>query len=262
MTVGGADWTFGDAKTLVLYFYGDLQNDPATLYVKINNQKITFSDSSALTTPWWTQWNIDLTALGSAARNVSTFTIGVDGPGEGLLFIDDIRLYRTAPAGATEQLWIEAESATSLPAPWQTLSDPEASGGQYIIAPDTATASTDAPSTSDLATYQFTVSGGQYRIWFRLGPIADGTVDSFWVRVPGAEIDPAGNEASPGWIQDNNLSAQPGNAGWHWGPVWDAENGNQPVTFTLPAGTYTLEISYRELQVPLDWILITDDLGQ
>ena len=97
MDVGGSNWTYGNAKTLVLYFHGDVENDPAQLYVKIGTTRINYpGDSAGLAAPLWKQWNIDL--AGISASRVASFTIGVDGPGEGLLFIDDIRLYNEAPA--------------------------------------------------------------------------------------------------------------------------------------------------------------------
>ncbi len=93
------DWTAGGATTLVLYFRGDVENDAAQLYVKINGTRVDYPGSAAgLAAPLWKQWNIDLTALGNTARSVSSMTIGVAGPGSGLLYIDDIRLYTGAPA--------------------------------------------------------------------------------------------------------------------------------------------------------------------
>jgi len=50
----------------------------------------------------------------------------------GKLYVDDLRLYRTAPAAAAEELWMEAESGT-ITAPMMVFSAiPGASGGQYI----------------------------------------------------------------------------------------------------------------------------------
>ncbi|MBN1360366.1 MAG: discoidin domain-containing protein [Sedimentisphaerales bacterium] len=255
------DWARGGATTLVVHFYGDISNSPVQLYVKINGTKVQYHDNSALTKPWWTQWNIDLASIPGGVKAVGALAIGVSGSGTGTLYVDDIRLYKSAPAGATEQLWTEAESATALPAPWTTTDEPLASGGKYVMAPSTATASTTNPSTTDVATYTFTVAGGQYRLWFRLGPVIGYDNDSFWVRIADAtSMDPTGNADNPGWVRVNGLAGQAGADTWHWGWVWDDEHGSQQVTFTLPAGTHTLEVSYRELEVPLDLILITNDL--
>jgi hypothetical protein len=100
MTLPAAqDWTAGSATTLVLYFHGNLGNAAAQLYVKVNNgAPINYPGSPAsLAAPLWKQWNIDLTTLGNTAKSVGMLTIGVAGSGTGMLYIDDIRLYREAP---------------------------------------------------------------------------------------------------------------------------------------------------------------------
>ncbi len=93
------DWTAAGSQTLVLYFRGTLGNAPGQLYLKINGTKITYPDDEAsLTVPLWNQLNTDLAALGDLAKNVQTLTIGTSAPGSGLVYIDDVRLYRVAPA--------------------------------------------------------------------------------------------------------------------------------------------------------------------
>jgi len=93
------DWTLSGAKTLVLYFCGDSGNTAGDLYLKINDAKVTYGGgSAALTTGLWRQWNIDLASVGTNLKAVKTLSIGVSGSGKGILRIDDIRLYRTAPA--------------------------------------------------------------------------------------------------------------------------------------------------------------------
>jgi len=92
------DWVQGRVKTLVLYFHGDVDNAAGQLYVKINNNKVAFNgNAQALTQPLWKQWNIDLTSMGGNMRSVGSLTIGVSGSGKGLVLVDDIRLYRSAP---------------------------------------------------------------------------------------------------------------------------------------------------------------------
>ncbi|MBP8912603.1 MAG: discoidin domain-containing protein, partial [Phycisphaerae bacterium] len=91
----GLDWSIGSPETLVLWVCGDLANAATDqLYVKINNTKVTYPGS--LSVPIWRQWNVDL--AGIPIRNVSTLALGVDGKGAGRLYIDDIALYRQAPA--------------------------------------------------------------------------------------------------------------------------------------------------------------------
>jgi len=90
------DWTIGGVKTLVLFFQGEPNNVSGELYVKINGTKVPYSGNAGdLTLAEWKQWNIDLpSAAGLGA--VKTLTIGVSA-GQGTLYIDDIRLYRSAP---------------------------------------------------------------------------------------------------------------------------------------------------------------------
>ena len=92
---GSQDWTAGGATTLVLYFRGSAENGAGQFYVMINDKKLTYP--GGLTSPVWKQWNIDLASVGTNLAKVASFSVGVDGSGSGLLFVDDIRLYREAP---------------------------------------------------------------------------------------------------------------------------------------------------------------------
>ena len=60
------DWTQAGVTTLAVYFYGDLDNDAAAVYVKINGTKVTGGGSTALAL--WQQWNIDLAATAEQLR--------------------------------------------------------------------------------------------------------------------------------------------------------------------------------------------------
>jgi len=92
------DWTKSGVQALVLYFYGDAGNTGGQLYVKINNAKMLFDGHpAAISRPLWTQWNIDLAAVSTNLAGVNTLSIGVDGAGaQGILYVDNIRLYRRA----------------------------------------------------------------------------------------------------------------------------------------------------------------------
>ncbi len=246
------DWTMGDAQSLVLSFYGDPGNT-GQFYVKINNTKIVYGGpANAITTPYWTQWNIDLSTLGNL-QNVLKLIIGVDGnAASGKFLIDDILLFREAPMAASEQIWLEAESA-ALTEPMQAFSDKEdASGGSYIGTDD---AGVTGDQSSGVASFTFTVQGGTYKINVRV--IAGAAGDSFWVRLPGSTmntIPPAGNN---GWVRWNGI---PAGESWHWDDIHNDEDGSIPVHFTLTAGTHTLEIGYREDGAFIDAIVITDQL--
>jgi hypothetical protein len=92
------DWTLGGAKTLVLYFRGDAANSAGQIYVKINDKQVNYNGgSAALTTGIWKQWNIDLASVGTNLKAIKSLTVGISGSGKGIVYVDDIRLYRIAP---------------------------------------------------------------------------------------------------------------------------------------------------------------------
>jgi len=93
------NWTQAGVTTLVVYFHGDLDNDAAQVYVKIDGTKVPGGGSTTMTL--WKQWNIDLASTGANLQNVTSVTIGVEGSGSGVIYVDDLRLYQTAPAVAT-----------------------------------------------------------------------------------------------------------------------------------------------------------------
>lgn len=247
----GQDWTLGGAQALVLYFYGDPGNT-GNLFVKVNGSKVAYDGpADAITTPYWTQWNIDLAALGTNLQNVTQLTVGAEG-GSGIVYIDDIRLYKEAPAPAGEQLWIEAESA-AITAPMQVYSDKtDATGGSYIGTDDVGNL---GDQSDGIASFTFTVQGGTYKVDARV--IAQDAGDSFWIRLPGAALNTAPPAANNGWIRYNGI---PHGDNWHWDDIHNDQDGSIPVHFTLDAGTHTLEIAWREDGALLDAIVITDQL--
>ncbi len=106
------DWTAGAPTTLVLWIHGDLGNAANDqLYVKINNTKVVYD--GAVSVPIWQPWHIDL--AGMNVSSVRSLSIGVDGSGSGVLYADDIALYRTAPVIAGPP----AGSDPSLVAYWK-----------------------------------------------------------------------------------------------------------------------------------------------
>ena len=95
------NWKAAGIKTLVVFFHGTSGNATGQLYVKINGGKVTYpGDAAIIATPIWKQWNIDLSTV-AAAGAVTSFALGITGSGTGTLLIDDIRLYKTAPATVT-----------------------------------------------------------------------------------------------------------------------------------------------------------------
>jgi hypothetical protein len=110
------DWTVGAADTLTLYFQGQADNAPATLYVALEDSAahvagVSYSDPDAALMAEWQEWQIPLSAFTSAGVNltqVSTIYIGVgnrDNPsagGSGRLFIDDILVGRPVVEAASQ----------------------------------------------------------------------------------------------------------------------------------------------------------------
>jgi hypothetical protein len=249
------DWTKAGVQTLVLYFYGTPGNT-GQLYVKVNGSKVVYTGNATdITKVRWHPWNIDLASLGVDLQSVTKLAIGIDGNGvSGILYLDDIRLYRLAPevVVSSEEIWIEAEAADTITDPMLIYDDPLASGGKYIGTSDDVDNSSDNPPPDGIATYNFAVQGGTYKVSGRIN-ILNG--NSFWVRIQGAAI-PAETELhSSGWVRWND---PPDAANWFWNDVFsDDDDENATVLFTMPAGTYTLEIAYREDGALLDIIVIS-----
>jgi len=98
------DWTEEGVITLTLWFRGDSANTAAPMYVALNGSATVSHDNpDAALTDTWTQWNILLTDFsnqGVVLTNVNSITIGLGNrnspqpSGSGMMYFDDIRLYR------------------------------------------------------------------------------------------------------------------------------------------------------------------------
>ena len=98
------DWTEENAGVLSLWFRGDKANAPAPMSVVLNGSSPVYHDNpNAARIDTWTGWTIDLqefAAQGVNLTNVNTISIGfgdrndIKAGGSGLVFFDDIRLYR------------------------------------------------------------------------------------------------------------------------------------------------------------------------
>jgi len=101
-TFPAQNWTASGIKTLSLYFYGDPGNT-GQLYLKINGTKVPYDgDAADITRGAWQPWNVDLSTVGINLSSVTKLTIGIEGAGaEGIVYIDDIRLYPTEPEFVT-----------------------------------------------------------------------------------------------------------------------------------------------------------------
>ena len=105
------DWTEQDVAELSLWFHGDPANAAERLYMAVSSTSgapavEVNDDPAAATTDSWTEWRIPLQAFVDQdinLTNVDKLAIGlgtkagVTGPGgSGTMYIDDIRLYRSA----------------------------------------------------------------------------------------------------------------------------------------------------------------------
>jgi len=234
------DWTQADITTLVVYFFEDVGNSGGQFYVKVNDTKISYQpDAGAVSPPdysAWTQWNIDLTSLGANLGQVDSLTLGVEGAGAlGTMVVDDIHLYKTAPAPAVVDQWLEAESGTVTDPMLIYEGDPTASGGMFIGTEETTEDATGTPPADGIATYTLDVTGGVYRLDLRV--ITYSGSNSLWIRIPSASTQ---ND----WIN----FGPPVDEDWNWVSV--------PGDFTLPAGTHTLEIARRESGALVDAVTL------
>jgi len=101
------DWTQEGVGVLSLWFYGDTSNAAEPMYVVLNGTAGVDNDNpNAAQDAAWTEWTIDLQSFadqGVNLSNVNTITIGFGNRtnpvagGSGMVFFDDIRLYRPAP---------------------------------------------------------------------------------------------------------------------------------------------------------------------
>jgi len=105
--VSARDWTEEGVGALSLWFYGDTANAAERMYVNLNGIATVYHDNpDAALIDTWTEWAIDLqkfAAQGVNLANVNTISIGfgdknnLQAGGSGMVFFDDIRLYRPAP---------------------------------------------------------------------------------------------------------------------------------------------------------------------
>ncbi len=101
------NWTQEGVGVLSIWFQGDASNAAEPMYVVLNGTAaVTHDNPDAAQIDSWTEWTIDLTRFadqGVNLANVNTITLGFGNRanptpgGSGMVFFDDIRLYRPAP---------------------------------------------------------------------------------------------------------------------------------------------------------------------
>jgi len=107
------NWSIDDLDTLTLYVRGEPDNEPAPLYVAVEDNTagvatVAGPDAAALTTSQWFEWRIPLSDLSDAGLNVAAVRRmsiragqrnATSPGGAGLIYIDDIRVTRPVQAG-------------------------------------------------------------------------------------------------------------------------------------------------------------------
>ena len=102
------DWTEEGVEVLSLWFYGDASNAAEQMYVAVSNSTgptvvVDHDNPNAAKIDTWTEWTIDLQVFadqGVDLTNVNSIAIGFgdknnpQAGGSGMVFFDDIRLYR------------------------------------------------------------------------------------------------------------------------------------------------------------------------
>jgi hypothetical protein len=275
LPIGKTDWSAGSPKTLTIYFAGKQENTVGDeeLYCSLDGQEFVFEgDIAYLARVKWSQFDIDLT--GVDLTDIEEIAIGIRKVGatggSGVIYIDDIMLTGIAAESASDTIWIEAEDADTIGPELVILTEWNGtqglvnaiSGTGFITSdPNVTTEAADEPNSLGIATYTFTVSGGDYMINGReTATYSGGWQDSFWVRVTGDDVTTDVALEDNGWANWNSIPN-----GFVWGTgytfTWDIvhnviDDEPQDITWTLPAGTYTLEIAYRELGARLDAIEI------
>jgi hypothetical protein len=101
------DWTEDGVSILSIWFRGNSANATENMYVALNDSAVVNHDNpDAAQIGSWTEWTIDLQAFadqGVNLTNVNTVTLGFGNRtnpvagGTGMVFFDDIRLYKPAP---------------------------------------------------------------------------------------------------------------------------------------------------------------------
>jgi len=165
----GRDWTKYGIQTLVLYFHGDPSNSAEQMYVKLNGSKVAYDGAATnLALMSWQLWNIDLASFGVNLSNVTELSIGLERSGvvggSGVVYLDDIRLYRSPPAPVNE--WRIADDADD-------------------VEEAVATGSMDMTSSDLELAYENTGQGNQQIIGLRFTgiPIPKGaTITDAWVQ--------------------------------------------------------------------------------
>jgi hypothetical protein len=86
------DWTPEGVTTLVVHVRGEADNT-GQVYVEINGVRYD-AGAPDVASPTWVAWEIDLASIGVTLTSITQLSIGVEGGGAGVLYVDAIRLVR------------------------------------------------------------------------------------------------------------------------------------------------------------------------
>lgn len=140
---------------------------------------------------------------------------------------------------STETVWIRIEAeSVSIYSPMQIKTDSSASGGNYIVTTLPALVNSNNSQAYDNAVYTFTVpSKDVYNIWVR-AKAPHRYADSIFFNL---------NGLIPEY---ENLTVAPFSTDWKWYNL---------KTRILEPGQHSFAIRYRELDVPLDMFVVTNE---
>ena len=86
------DWTANGAATLSFWFHGSTGNT-GQLYVKINDTQVLYGGAAAdIAVEEWQPFDVDLSDVAADLANVTSLSVGVQGTGSGVVYIDDIAI--------------------------------------------------------------------------------------------------------------------------------------------------------------------------
>ena len=133
------------------------------------------------------------------------------------------------------KIWLEAECGT-VGSNWQTMTDPTASKGSYLMVKSGISSTQKAPGDSavNMVVIPFTIDKpGTYNVLAKVNS-AEGIRNSYWLKLDNGSFERISNGFN--------------GTGWNWGRV---------KNFNLGIGSHTLTIAFREAGAKLDKILIT-----
>lgn len=190
---------------------------------------------------------IDITEYANANTQIRFIITAFHGGGDEIVRIKDVEIcfIGDALSNVTTDFTLEAECGY-IGSSWSIFEDDDASNDTYVEARVGLNSLASAPAdTLDYLTYTIEVdTAGDYEMFARIiAPNSDD--DSFWIRANGGT-----------WLRWDGLST---NASWAWLQVYDSDNVNTNISWTLPIGTSRFDIAYREDGTLLDKIYITID---